>query len=51
VVAYTIVDISVGYYWRGTSSKLIIHESYDPLQLFNDIALVKLSAAATLSGE
>jgi secreted trypsin-like serine protease len=46
VTAYSIVDLNVGYYWTGSSSRLFVHEYYDDYNIVNDVALVKLSTSA-----
>ena len=46
VVAYSIVDLNDGYYWTGSSSKIIVHENYDDTRIVNDVALFKLASSA-----
>jgi hypothetical protein len=52
VVARSLVDGAVGPYWSSTSSRVIIHENFNPNLYFqNDIALVKLLTAAPKTGK
>jgi secreted trypsin-like serine protease len=49
VNVYSMVDVNVGYYWTTYATMYVIPGNYDPVAHQNDITMIKLATAVSVS--